>query len=74
MESAVLHTQRDDTSACAVLIHDQVCGEVLDKEHGVVPKGLRTNPRGQACASQTFQATQPVIKRFDQPVRRGCEA
>lgn len=39
VEGAILHVQRDDTNAFAVL-HDEIECEVLDEEVGVVPEGL----------------------------------
>ena len=39
VEGAVLHVERNDTDTLAVL-HDEVEGEVLDEEVGVVAEGL----------------------------------
>jgi len=39
VKGSVLHVQGEDTTALAVL-HDEVQGEVLDEEVGVVAKGL----------------------------------
>ena len=40
MERAVVEAQRDDAAAGAVLVHDQVDGEVLDEELGRVAQRL----------------------------------
>ena len=39
VQGAVLHVERDDTGALAIL-HDQIESEVLDEEVGVVAEGL----------------------------------
>ena len=39
VKGTVLHVERDDTNALAVL-HNQVEGEILDEEVGVVTEGL----------------------------------
>ena len=37
---AVVHVQRDDAAAAALIVHDQVDGEILDVELGRVPQRL----------------------------------
>jgi hypothetical protein len=41
MEGSILHADGHDTSARAVFVHDQICSEVLNEEHGVVTECLR---------------------------------
>ena len=40
MQRAVLHRQRDDAAAAALVVHDEVDGEILDEELGRVAQRL----------------------------------
>lgn len=40
VKGAVLHAHGDDTDAVALLVHDEVSGEVLDEEHRVEAQSL----------------------------------
>ncbi len=40
MQRAVLHRQRDDAAAAALLVHDEVDGEILDEELGRMAQRL----------------------------------
>ena len=40
VEAPVLHAERHDANACALLVHDEIEREVLNEEFGVVADGL----------------------------------
>mmetsp|Transcript_13034 Transcript_13034/g.26880 ORF Transcript_13034/g.26880 Transcript_13034/m.26880 type:complete len:214 (-) Transcript_13034:92-733(-) len=59
MEGPVLHAQRHNPDALSFLVHDQVGGEVLHKEHGVEPQCLSVEgvKHGMACTIRNSSAT-----------------